>query len=158
MKMKSFVLTVALAIGLFVVSGGCSNSTLETGGAYTTSSTNSAGEVTTTSDMVLFKADSAFELCYTSLQTVFQLERNNRELLWKTSPEIKHTLDKCRAQVLPILQRWALARKAYVASSTTANMTTLEGILTDLQTILVAAQAGLTTGTNTVTTATSTNN
>lgn len=137
------IISIAVTVAL---SGGC-KSTLQPGGAYAPSLTNSDGTVTSRPDMVFYTTDSAFNLAYATINTVFELERTNRELLFRLSPDIKHTLDRIRPSAVDVATRWAIARQAYIANPTQAGLTGLQDILAKLQQIAVSVQAALPAGT-----------
>lgn len=145
-KMKSVlsILILTAMVALSAITPGCA-SKLEPGGVYAPVTTNEFGEIIVESqpDMALFLADSAFELAYDALDTAFTIERNNRLLLWKLSPDIKHTLDKIRVECVPVLSKWARARSAYIANPVPANLDTLQTLLAEVQRLQQAAAATL---------------
>ena len=145
-------LLLAASALLFTLPG-CKSGKLEQGGAYapavTTVTTGSDGQtVTNTVAMIapdpgLFFADSAFDLTYTVIDNVFTFERDNRLLLWRLSPDIKHTLDKLRPEAVKVRDQFVTARRAYLAAPTPAGLTVLESALAKAQQLSMAAQAVL---------------
>lgn len=139
-----FSLSLCLGFGL-----GCKGSgTLEQGGSYapavqqidpTTGATNWLA--TAAPDKGLFIVDSAFDLAFTTVNSIFELERANRQLLWGISPDIKHTLDSIRPQAVEAVQKYGLARRAYLASPTPAGLTSLQTILFQIQNLASSAQS-----------------
>ena len=130
------IMLAALMIGAV----GCKTATLETGGAY--------APTATTANMPLYLADSAYKIAYDAVNLAFQTEFNNRAVLWKLSPKIKQTLDGIRPQAWDANVRWAAARAVYDAAPTAANLTTLQTVLQNMQTLSTAAQAALAAGGN----------
>lgn len=138
-----------LALGIFAT--GCASNRLEPGGAYdpvtTTIATNLSGQVITNTavlyepDIVFFQIDSAFDIAYSAVDGAFKFERDNRLLLWKISPDVKHSLDKARPVVLQVAREYAVARKAYQASPTPAGLSTLQLSLSKMQSVSASAQA-----------------
>jgi hypothetical protein len=138
-------LSLVFSIVCLFASVGC-HKTLEPGGAYSPSITNATtGAVTSSPDMAFYTVDSAFYLAYTSLDTVFAIERDNRAALFKLSPAIKHTLDSIRPTALAVAQEYARARTAYIANPTPAGLTGLQLYLARIQQLVVSAQAALPT-------------
>ena len=128
---------------------GCANTKkLEPGGAYAPAITTVDNGVTNTvaiaaPDKGFYAVDAAFDLVYSTVDAAFTFERDNRLLLWKISPEIKHQLDVIRPQAAEALQKWALARDAYMRNPTPAGLTTLQTVLGQMRQISQAAQAVL---------------
>lgn len=141
MKRKFNLILLALALlmpGVALLGPtGCKNPRLEVGGPY--SPTNSAP------DVALYQVDSAYLLAYNVLDTAFTIERNNRQLLWDLSPDIKKTLDTIRPEAVRVRNDFHTARTAYVKSPSTAGMTILEQILASVQKLASAAQAVIAT-------------
>jgi hypothetical protein len=75
---------------------------------------------------------------------VFRFERDNRDNLWKLSPDIKHTLDKIRPDAAQAVQTYAAARKAYIANPTPTGLSMLNTILAKVQQVSAAAAAAVT--------------
>lgn len=140
---QAVLLAAALIAMPATLQTGCGHATLEQGGAYAPLPvTNIDGTVTQQgSAYELFVIDQSFQLAHTAVATVFQFERDNRALLWQVSPEIKHSLDRIRPQVVDAETRFAVGRKAYIAAPVPQNLTTLQGILTELQRLSLTAQA-----------------
>lgn len=140
----AFIAAICLAAIPALMLPGCANQ-LQPGGAYAPTATNEAGQVTATAapDMALFSADSAFDFANSTIDTAFLLERNNRQLLWAISPEIKHTLDKIRPQAVAARLKWAQARRAYLAFPAPDTLSSLQGVLAEMQRISAAATAAL---------------
>lgn len=113
---------------------GC-NGTLQEGGAY-----SQAGQKP---DKAFYAVDASFELSYSAVNTVFDFEKNNRQMLWDLSPEIKHTLDKIRPQAKEVVVAYAKARKEYTANPTPAGLSALETVLARMQQLATATQAAL---------------
>lgn len=139
--MKRLILSLGCIAALFLTAASCRQARLEPGGAYTSSITNAAGTVTTTADLALYNADTAFEASYKTLDMVFLIERNNRDYFWKISPAIKHTLDKVRTSAQQVVNDYAAARTAYLANPTPAGLTGLQAVLAQLQQVVFAANA-----------------
>lgn len=122
---------------------------LEPGGAYApiVLSTNTAGVITTNvvADRGLYTADSGFVAGEAVLGLAFRFERNNRALLWKISPDIKHGLDKIRPDAEMAVQSYKSARIAYLANPTPAGLDLLNTILAKVTQYAAAAQAVINT-------------
>jgi hypothetical protein len=135
-------LIVGLLVALLVLGAmltGCGKATLELGGAYAPTDTN--GVATVKADLAFFEIDSGFDLADSAVRAVMKFERNNRSMLWKVSPDIKHTLDGLRPQIVQVETEYALARKAYMANPVPASLDTLQEILAKAQQLNAAAQA-----------------
>lgn len=122
---------------LTLVDGCKSTPNLEMGGAY--------APVNAQAQPDLFIADSAYKLAYDTVDGVFKFERDNRAALQKISPGIKAGLDKIRPIAWKIDQRWCTARQAYVATPGAGSLSTLQGILAEMQRLIPAAQALIST-------------
>jgi len=139
MKIIAIVVGITALAMSFVT--GCA-SKLESGGAYApiSISTNASGIVTTnataTPDIGLFFADAAYKTAYDLVDGCLAFEMNNRAQLQSLSPSIKIELDKVRLVAWDIDQRWAIARKAYLANPTPAGLTDLQLIFAELQKLL----------------------
>jgi hypothetical protein len=116
---------------------GCKTN-LEVGGVY--APTNSVGQVIY-NDQGLFLADATWKFSYEAMLSVFQFERDNRIALWGISPTIKHKLDSWRPAVVDIRKRWAESRHLYKQNPTPAGLSTLQGILSELNRLLPVVQA-----------------
>ena len=121
-------------------------STLEPGGAYAPTTTNAVtGVITATQapDMAFYNIDSAYLLAYSTANAAFDFERNNRAMLWKISPQIKHTLDTIRPQAVAANMRYLAARASYLANPVPAGLTQLQTILAEIGSIASAAQVAI---------------
>lgn len=140
--MRKYLLLASIAVACLTLAA-CKHPTLEKGGAYTYSTTNAAGVVSTTSDLTLYTADAAFESAYKTLDTVFAIERNNRDYFWKLSPAIKHTLDKIRPTAQQVVNDYAASRTAYLANPTPVGLTGVQAVLAQIQQLVFAATAAV---------------
>ncbi len=131
--LSNILLVLALCLG-------CQSSRLEIGGSY---APGTNGVSTVKADMPLFVVDSAFDLAYSTIDATFKFERDNRLLLWKISPNIKHTLDVLRPQALKVAKEYLLVRAVYKNNPVPANLTALQSVLLKMQQLSVAAQAAL---------------
>jgi hypothetical protein len=122
---------------------GCTPS-LVPGGDYNPAFTNAAGAVTSAPDYALFASDKAFELAYVMLDSAFKMERENRVALWNLSPQIKKSMDELRVKAVRIKQEWATARKAYLSSPAPESLSTLQGVLAEIQRLSAAASTVIT--------------
>jgi hypothetical protein len=132
------VLVVALVLSF----SGC-KATLEQGGAYAPVVTNSDGTISAVSapEPVFFEIDAAFDLAYAAIDGAFKFERDNRDMLWKISPNVKHALDELRPKAADVVRRYSAARKAYMANPVPAGLDTLQRILAEAQSLGAAAAA-----------------
>lgn len=137
---ESSKLPLVCLVGTLFLLTACKTPQLETGGAYNPATTNATGVVTSQPDMVYFMADAAFDTAYSTLDGAFKFERDNRALLWKLSPDIKHTLDRIRPTALEIATKYAAAREAYIANPTPGGLTTLQLWLSRIQKVSAMAQ------------------
>jgi hypothetical protein len=148
MKIKKIASLIGLLAMLVAFSGftGCGGATLENGGAYAPGSTNADGTFVPTSapDKALYVADASYKLAYDAVDAVFLTERNNRAAFEAISPSIKSGLDSIRPTAQDIDHRWALARAAYKASPTPANLITVQNILAEIQKLVPVVQSQLT--------------
>ena len=147
-KLILFLPIVALALCLGL--SACKTPKLAPGGAYTASVTNYVGTnaiITTTSDLTLYTADASFALAYRTLDAAFLIERNNRDYLWKLSPNIKHTMDKVRVEAQKVVNDYIAARAAYLANPTPVGLTGVQSVLAVIQQLLFAANAAIGAGT-----------
>lgn len=136
---------ILLLCGSILLGTGCNKSTLAPGGAYNPI-TVTAGVTNSAPDLDLFIADSAYQVAYNTIDAAFTTEKNNRALLWKTSPSIKHTLDSIRPQALDANDRYLSARAAYITNPVPDNLQGVNKILAEIQQIAIAAQAALPKG------------
>lgn len=137
------MLAGALCAGLFTVFVGCNGgcaSKLEPGGVY--APTNSAG-VVVYNDQALALADASYQFTYETVQSVFKFERDNRDVIWAVSHDVKHGLDKARPVAVDINRRWAAARNAYKKNPTPEGISTLQSILSELNRLLPVVQQQL---------------
>lgn len=124
----------------------CNKATLQTGGAYTTSTTALVGTnliTTTTQDLGLYNADSAFVLAYKTVDLIFTTELNNRAYFWNISPSIKHAVDAVRVVAVKVRDDYIAARAAYVANPTPLGLVGIQATLAKMQQLVFAAQAAL---------------
>lgn len=147
----SSILALAGA-GLLVLglASGCATKLAE-GGAYApaqiTVVTNADSTLSTNvvqlaaPDFAFYTVDSSFELAYNITQTCFKIERDNRALLWKISPQIKHTLDTIRPTAVDVVKRYGAARTAYMLNPTPAGLGALQNLLSRAQNVASAVQA-----------------
>lgn len=139
------ILIVSSLLALTSLAVGCGHATLNPGGAYAPLAITNADNTVTApqADFEFYVADSAFEIAHNAIQTVTDYERDNRLTLWRISPEIKHSLDQVRPQIVKVELKYALARKAYMANPVTERLTTLQGILQEAQRLQATVSAVL---------------
>ncbi len=147
-KLRRIELMVLMAVTALVVAmplTGCKTSRLEPGGAYSPVTTNADGTLTFTQqpDVGLYAADAGFELAYAAIETAFKFERDNRVMLWKLSPQIKHGLDSIRPLAVQVKFKYAIARQAYLQSPIPANLDALNTVLAEVRSLSAAAAAAL---------------
>jgi hypothetical protein len=143
--MRRMGLIFGVAGILALLCGSSCKGKLEPGGAYSPVTTNADGTLNFTQapDIGLFVADSGFDLAYSGMETAFKIERDNRALLWKVSPQIKHTLDQIRPKAVDGKLKYAQARAAYIANPVPANLDALNTILAEVKALTAAATAVL---------------
>jgi len=127
--MKIKTVSIFQAVALLVLLTGCglfAKNKFEPGGAY-------AKTETTAAMPELYAADASFDLAYKALDVTFKYEKQNRTALWAISPKIKHRLDELRAGASQVWLDYAVARQAYLAAPTAANLSTLQTVLGKLQ-------------------------
>ena len=107
---------------------------LAAGGAYAQSETAAAMPE-------LFVTDASFDLAYQALDTAFKYERDNRQLLWQLSPDIKKRMDALRTEANRVATDYAVARQTYLAQPTPVNLSNLNTVLRKLQQANTAALA-----------------
>lgn len=139
--MKKFfsLLLIALSVTLSACTTSCG--TLQSGGAYAPTATNEVtGAVAPTQapDYAFFACDNAFDLAFSTISATFKFERENRDALWKISPEIKHAMDKARPVAFKLGQDYAKARTAYQANPTPAGLSELQTALSRAESIAAA--------------------
>lgn len=144
-KLLSILAVVALSVGLWT---GC-KTTLEPGGAYSPVTTNVAGVVINSPDIGLYTTDSAFAASYSILDLAFRFERDNREMLWKISPGIKHTIDKIRPGAETSVQAYKAARADYIKHPSPQGLDLMNSIIIEVQRVASAASAAITAATAT---------
>jgi hypothetical protein len=147
----SAVVALMFGLGALGLATGCGSGRLEQGGAYapgiTTVVTNANGSFITnfvatgTADLQLEQADAAFALAASAMDAVFKIELENRAYLWKLNPNIKHTLDKLRPQVVAAEAAYGRARIAYQANPGPGTITSLQSGLAEVQALIGAVQA-----------------
>lgn len=148
---------IALVIACLIlpVLTGC-KTRLAQGGAYapgTTTITTDLNGVTSTNfvataapDKAFYLVDADYDLAYATLDAAFTFEKENRDALWKVSPEIKHTLDSIRPQAWIVNLQWAAARKVYAANPIPAGLSNLQTYLAQIKNLATAAQAAIAAG------------
>jgi len=148
LKWDITAMLVAIALTVAAVLSGCKSGKLELGGSYRPSTTNAAGQVVDAAapDYGFFVVDLAFSTAYSAVDAAFTFEKNNRELLWRVSPEIKYTLDKIRPVAWSTVQKYSRARRVYLASPTPAGLSTLQSLLVNIEKLAASAQAALPKG------------
>lgn len=139
MKKTVSVLFLTLMLGALSLSAGCKGGpNLELGGAYAPATNNAAGVLVASAppEKILFLVDASYRFAYDAVDEVLLAERNNRAQFRAVSPKIKAALDKVRPVVVDIDHRWALARAAYQNSPTPENLTSIRGILQEMQNLV----------------------
>ena len=154
MKTKYYFSLVLLTVAALLLPG-CKGK-LAPGGAYAPASTvvivNPDGTTTTnvipdaTPDLAFYSIDASFDFAYSALDAAFKFEHDNRALLWKTSPDIKHALDAIRPQAWDVARRYAAARAVYVMHPLPPNLDALTLILSETQNLAASAAAALPKG------------
>ncbi len=144
-KQRRFCIHVAIAsavigmVCILLMTFGC-KATLAPGGAYNSGSTN---VVAVKADMAFFVVDSAYDLAYATIDAAFKFEKDNRDMLWRQSRQIKQELDRMRPQAVVINGKYLTARAAYLANPLPENLTTLQAILAEIQKLSATATAVL---------------
>lgn len=140
MKKKiGLILAVTTAL-VFLSVPGCATR-LESGGAY--APVDVGGNATVQPDFAFYACDAAFDLAYSTLDGAFKFESDNRALLWKVTPSIKHGLDQVRPQATEVAIKYAIARKVYMANPVPSNLTALQALLAKAQQLSATALAVL---------------
>jgi len=127
--MKTKQLMNGLLAALVLLAGGCGllqKDKFAPGGAYAQTETRAAMPD-------LYVTDSAFDLCYKSLDATFKYEEANEAALWVISPKIKHSLDAIRPEASQVWLDYAVARQAYLSVPIEANLNALRTSLAKLQ-------------------------
>jgi len=135
--MKKLLLLTLFAATIFC---GCKTPTLEPGGAY--AQTNALGQVVY-NEIGLALADASYKLAYETIQTVMKFERDNRDAIWKISPQVKTQLDILRPQVVAVDLRWATARQSYRLNPTPTGLSTIQTVLDEVQRFIPVVQSQL---------------
>lgn len=135
MKVRLNLLALALCLGIFAIGceSGCTSARLEQGGVY--------AQTNTAPDLPFFQVDSSFLLAYNAMQTVFDLERNNRRLLYGWSTNIKATLDGIRPGAVEARDAYVVARDAYKLHPTADGLSKMEGAMQKVRQISDVAVA-----------------
>jgi hypothetical protein len=140
-SIKTVALSVLLLLVTLGILSGCKG-TLESGGQYTESITNTmTGSISVKEDKFLYASDASFALIYKSLRAGFAIERNNRAYFWQISPDIKHALDTLRPKVQASINAYAAAREVYLLNPTPANQDAVSNALNKAQVILSAVNS-----------------
>lgn len=138
--MKRLFSIACLAISMALLppaTTGC-KSTLAPGGAYAPAGTQP--------DMAFFAADAAYQIAWNTINAAFDFERNNREYLFRLSPEVKHTLDSLRPNAVTANSEYLKAREAYKLNPVPDNLTALQSALAKIKQLLPAVTAVLPKG------------
>jgi hypothetical protein len=154
---KVAVITLFVAgLALSVVS--CGGGKLASGGLYAPSayvvtisptgvlSTNLVA--TSQPDLAFYAVDASFDLAESSLDAAFKIELNNRAMLFKLSPSIKHTLDQIRPVAWKVIKDYSAARTAYAALPTPTGLSNLQSSLSKISALSAAAVAATTSQLN----------
>jgi hypothetical protein len=145
MKNKLTAFAAVFIVALLACTA-CNKATLQSGGPYTTSTTVLVGTnliTTTTQDLGLYNADSAFVLAYKTVDMIFTVEFNNRAYFWSISPSIKHAVDAVRVQAVKVRDDYISARAAYLANPTPLGLVGVQTAVAKIQQLVFAAQAAL---------------
>jgi hypothetical protein len=139
---------VMMSVGTLAWSG-CNKSTLAPGGAYAPATfvTNADGTVTTTqtvmSDMAFYITEASFLLAASTIDTAFRFEAENEMMLWRISPEIKHTMDKIRPDATQAVMAYKAARNEYKKHPTPTGLDLLQTLLSKVQQVATSAAAAV---------------
>lgn len=134
-----------LALLSLTILAACSS--LEKGGAYAPAVviTDTGGVSTTNAvsaaDKAFYATDAAFAASYAVADAISLWERDNRLVLWKITPDIKHGLDAIRPTVATVVKNYGVARNAYKANPTPAGLDLLQTILAKMKQLEAAASA-----------------
>lgn len=148
MKLRNETIIQSLLLTLVVVCIGsnlsCKSPKLEPGGVY--APTNAVGQVLY-NDLGLALTDASYKFAYETALSPLKFERDNRAEIFALSPDVglsvKQSLDKVRAEIWDIDQRWAAARKVYKANPTPGGLTTLQTVLSEIERIIPVVQSQL---------------
>ena len=134
MKTKRINLMAVLALCLPLILTGCKtgNARLETGGAYAAEGTQA--------DLAFYQVDAAYNVAHGILDGVFKFESDNRDQLWRVSPDIKHSLDLIRPAAVLWNGRYLEARAAYKLVPVPANLSPMHTALAKVQQLQASAQ------------------
>jgi hypothetical protein len=143
--MKNHNILTILVFSALLAFAGC-KTTLAPGGAYapgyyTVTATSTNFVATGAPNTAFYVADQTFNAAYAVVDSAFKWEMDNRAALFKLDPAIKHTLDKIRPTAWNIAQRWAVARKTYEANPIPANLSTMQTLVAEIQSIIPAVTA-----------------
>jgi hypothetical protein len=144
---KRLVFSLSFVGICFALFTGC-KATLQPGGAYSPTVTNATtGVVTATQlpDMEFYNVDAAYLLARSTINAVFQFERDNRAAMWKISPNIKHTLDSIRPQAVKADSEYHRLRAVYMANPVPSGLDQLQTILARISQLATTAAAALPT-------------
>lgn len=136
---------VLFFLGVLSLFTACGPARLEPGGIYAPGIVATNGVVTPTQqpDPAFYYTDASFALAYSAVDAAFEFERNNRVMLFKVSPDIKHTLDKIRKEAVLARDKYLAARRIYLANPVPPNLTQLESALEKIQQLSTTATAVL---------------
>jgi hypothetical protein len=96
---------LAVVILPFALGATCKQARLEPGGSY--APVDATGAYTVQPDLPFYQVDAAFAFAYSALDAAFKFESDNRVMLWKISPEIKHSLDRIRPDAVTARNQYA---------------------------------------------------
>jgi hypothetical protein len=139
--MKKLLTFLTCAVLLVGIGTGCKSSKLEQGGAYAPVGTDGAPHIAP--DLGFAVAEMSFKLAHQALTTVFDIEYENRQLLWDMSPSIKQSLDNLRIEANAAISLYAHARDTYRANPTPEGLSTLEFALAKVRQLATTAQSVL---------------
>ena len=137
-----FVSLGLLALGL--IGSGC-KATLEQGGMYSPGTTNASGVFLPSQmpDLLFYQTDAGYSLARGVITGAFDFEYQNRALLWKVSPNIKHALDQIRPLWVDANNRYLAARAVYLANPVPAGLSNLQTILSEISRLATSATAAI---------------
>lgn len=152
-KISGAAALIVGALFLGFVATGC-DGRLANGGAYapgtnqitvdSTSGNTATNFVPTQApDYPFAQTEVAFDFAYSAVDTVFNIERDNRQLFWGISPSIKHTLDKLRPQAVAIRNDYIKARIVYQSNPIPANLSALDNALARIKALIPAVEAAI---------------
>lgn len=138
MKKLFAPLLAAVALVLLATTG-CNKTTLQPGGAY--APTNSVGAQVIAPDVAFYQIEAGFKFAHQTIMTAFELEYDNRALLWKLAPDIKQGLDNIRPGFNEGVLEYSKARDAYRANPTPVNLKGMDFWLAKLKQLASTAEA-----------------